>query len=467
MPSQCYKLKITSAFNSRVYRIVEISGNRTFADLSDIILDTFEFDHSHLYMFSLTRKPYDSNGIYHPMSKEKNCANQIRLQDVNPVVRNKYLYLYDFGDDWMFYITVMGIRDTDREIATEVLESKGNLCQYPSWEEEEYFEDDDWEFEETLSSDEEDPEESEDLVITVYEESDDIVKDRLIAVPARLQRLWIMLAEKDLSVLGEDTYYLLSRLEEAGLVDVDESEDHLYLHVTCGKMSWRDYEFLHDYENRYKFEQILLSLAGIYGVIEKDILYEIFCETLYEGAAVPANTAIVFEQVTEMLARWKFWNRMKSDDGITYISSFCESITEEILARRAKYPVKYYCTLEKKVQDLLVTGDWKSAFPVCEIIFYRLVGECRWNPESAEEFMGQLQKCVAMGYTEQEYFNWIRESFDENKVCFTKRIRKMLLEFRNEFPSAALKGYTWGEYEKNRKDGYHQLSLFDDELPFQ
>ena len=37
----------------------------------------------------------------------------------------------------------------------------------------------------------------------------------------------------------------------------------------------------------------------------------------------------------------------------------------------------------------------------------------------------------------------------------------------NEFPSAALKGFTWGEYEKDRKDGYQQLSLFDEESPFQ
>ena len=62
----CYQLKIESAFNRNIYRIMEISGDRTFAELSDCILDAFEFDKDHLYMFSLNRKAYDPNGIYHP-----------------------------------------------------------------------------------------------------------------------------------------------------------------------------------------------------------------------------------------------------------------------------------------------------------------------------------------------------------------------------------------------------------------
>lgn len=55
----------------------------------------------------------------------------------------------------------------------------------------------------------------------------------------------------------------------------------------------------------------------------------------------------------------------------------------------------------------------------------------------------------------------------EHQLSLTKAMRKVFRKFRNELPSAALKGYTWGEYEKDRKDGYHQLSLFEEEQPFQ
>ena len=64
----CYQLKITPVYDNLVYRVIEIYGNCTFADLSDAILDVFNFYHSHLYMFSRSRKPYDSKGIYHPMA---------------------------------------------------------------------------------------------------------------------------------------------------------------------------------------------------------------------------------------------------------------------------------------------------------------------------------------------------------------------------------------------------------------
>ena len=81
--------------------------------------------------------------------------------------------------------------------------------------------------------------------------------------------------------------------------------------------------------------------------------------------------------------------------------------------------------------------------------------------------MEHLVKCVAMGDTEQEYFTWIDGVMKENNMPLTKTMRKVFREFRNELPSAVLKGYTWGEYEKDgRKDGYHQLSLFEEELPF-
>lgn len=143
MPHLCYQLKIVSAFDNQIYRVLEIDGSRTFADLSDAILDAFEFDHSHLYMFSQSRKPYDPNGIYHPMSDGDILADEVRLRDVKPVVRNKYLYLYDFGDEWMFYITVTGIRETDREIPVTTLQSQGDLCQYPDWEEDEFSEEQD------------------------------------------------------------------------------------------------------------------------------------------------------------------------------------------------------------------------------------------------------------------------------------------------------------------------------------
>lgn len=451
MPHLCYQLKIVSPFDNRIYRVLEIDGSRTFADLSDAILDAFQFDHSHLYMFSRIRKPYDPNGIYHPMSDGDILADEVRLQDVKPVVRNKYLYLYDFGDEWMFYITVTGIRETDREIPVTTLQSQGDLCQYPDWEEDEFSEEEDG-----LSH------ENGDLVITVEDEADDVVTERLMNIPALLQQMWIRLVEKDLHMAGDEEINILNRLEAAGLVDVDETEDHLYLKVKCGKKNWNEYGISNHLGRRCNLENTLLSLAEIYGVIEQDLFYGVFCKYSTE----PLCSETEFAEVTERLGRWSFWTIMEMDDGTTYFSTFCNGIAEEILQKRKEFPVKWYCVFEDSVRDVLASGNWKQAFPVYGRICSHLIFECGWNPETAGELLEELLKCVAMGMTEQEYFKWICDSFEENGIYLTKQMKKLFRELRSEFPSAALRGYTWGEYEKNRKDGYHQLTLFEEESPF-
>lgn len=246
MPHLCYQLKIAPVYDNRVYRVIEIDGNRTFADLSDAILDSFEFDHSHLYMFSKSRKPYDPKGIYHPMADGDILANEVYLRDAKLVVRNKYLYLYDFGDDWMFYITVIKIRETDQETFVTTIESKGDLCQYPDWEEDECFDGEEESFsgaDGELSENGDDYEGSNDLVIRVIGEADDVVTERLLLIPALLQRMWIRLVEKNLPMAGYEEINLLRRLEAAGLVDVDETENHLCLNVKCGKRIGRNMVF--------------------------------------------------------------------------------------------------------------------------------------------------------------------------------------------------------------------------------
>ena len=119
------------------------------------------------------------------------------------------------------------------------------------------------------------------------------------------------------------------------------------------------------------------------------------------------------------------------------------------------------------MQNALASGERKSEFPIYGKVFSHLLFDCRWKPENVSELMDQLLQCIAIGMTEQEYSDWISNFFKDNGISLTKRMNKLFRELRNDFPSAVLKGYTWGEYEKKRKDGFHQLTLFEEELPFQ
>ena len=141
-------------------------------------------------------------------------------------------------------------------------------------------------------------------------------------------------------------------------------------------------------------------------------------------------------------------------------------ITESILKEREKYPIKQYRTFDAEVQDAFWAGSWQAVCPAYGDIFWQLLWERMWSPEDAECFLAQMIQCIATGMEEQPYLTHIQKMTEEKGDVMTKAMRKKFLNFRKEFSSANLKGYTWGEYEKYRKNGYHQMSLFEEELPF-
>ena len=45
-------------------------------------------------------------------------------------MKQKFSLHYDFGDDWMFTITVQNISETSEKIAPNVIKGKGSIEQY-------------------------------------------------------------------------------------------------------------------------------------------------------------------------------------------------------------------------------------------------------------------------------------------------------------------------------------------------
>ena len=58
--------------------------------------------------------------------------------------KQKFLLHYDFGDDWQFVIRVEKIIQVAEEIKPRVTKEKGEIVQYPDFEDED-FEDEDFE----------------------------------------------------------------------------------------------------------------------------------------------------------------------------------------------------------------------------------------------------------------------------------------------------------------------------------
>lgn len=93
------------------------------------------------YKKCLIRKPCDREGFYHPDSESGRNAAGASLDSLGLKARRKILFLYDFGDEWLFYVTVKRVETVPEAPATRVIQSSGRLEQYPVWDEDEWEED--------------------------------------------------------------------------------------------------------------------------------------------------------------------------------------------------------------------------------------------------------------------------------------------------------------------------------------
>lgn len=127
-----YEFKVYPVGRGReIYRVFQIRADATFDELCFSILDLFDFDCDHMYEICLNNRPYDQDNLQCPRSAcgHANTANT-RLNDVGLTKGSKFLFHYDFGDDWKFNVsTVKVLEDFTSSVALPVKE-KGKLRQY-------------------------------------------------------------------------------------------------------------------------------------------------------------------------------------------------------------------------------------------------------------------------------------------------------------------------------------------------
>lgn len=133
-----YTLKVFPAGAGRqVYRVIEISGGHSLDDLCRIILSSFDFIDEHLYEFCMDNRMY-SDYSYQSDPEGDEHSTRVKLDKLGLMIKQKFSLHYDFGDDWMFTITVQNITETEEKTVPKVIKEKGTIEQYPDWEEDEY-----------------------------------------------------------------------------------------------------------------------------------------------------------------------------------------------------------------------------------------------------------------------------------------------------------------------------------------
>ena len=124
--------KVKLRHDRRVWRKVEALGSQTLDDLHRAIQEAYGFDGDHLYSYFMSGKAWDlsSYEYYHPEAAPQTAveermrtmmakirgnfpeprlpATEICIESLNLEPKQRFLYLFDYGDEWQFEVEYVG-----------------------------------------------------------------------------------------------------------------------------------------------------------------------------------------------------------------------------------------------------------------------------------------------------------------------------------------------------------------------
>jgi hypothetical protein len=99
-----------------IYREIAISGKDTFEELHNAIQDAYDFGNDHLYFFAMDSKHYQSRIKFvcpyeDDLNRSDEYAHKVKLQDYAWAGKQKFQYVFDYGDDWVFSCQLLEIKN--------------------------------------------------------------------------------------------------------------------------------------------------------------------------------------------------------------------------------------------------------------------------------------------------------------------------------------------------------------------
>ena len=131
----------------RVHRDIEIDSGDSLYGLAAAIVKAFGFDMDHAFGFysKLTGHYYDSPVKYELFADlegdtDAGSVEKTTVAEAFPAVGHKMLFLYDYGDMWMFQARVVrfGEKSSDATYPRVIAAVGEAPPQYPSLDEDEY-----------------------------------------------------------------------------------------------------------------------------------------------------------------------------------------------------------------------------------------------------------------------------------------------------------------------------------------
>ena len=103
--------------DNKIWREIEMSSLSTLADLAYVILYTFETTGSHLFSIeyegNIFEFVFDTDETEYFDGRVPIAPNTVTLGDLDLQKKDKLKMLYDYGNEWIFTITVKDIHPMD------------------------------------------------------------------------------------------------------------------------------------------------------------------------------------------------------------------------------------------------------------------------------------------------------------------------------------------------------------------
>jgi len=122
MAETAYVFKIT--LRRGVWRRIQISSRHSLHDLHTAILNAYGFGDDHLYAFFMEGKPWKGMAYWSPHNDSGPYADKTKLKSLNLGLKQKFLYLYDFGDEWKFSVQLEAVLEEDTPLVRPIIIEK-------------------------------------------------------------------------------------------------------------------------------------------------------------------------------------------------------------------------------------------------------------------------------------------------------------------------------------------------------
>jgi hypothetical protein len=138
--NRIHVLKVALMHDRRTYRSIGIRGNQSLMDLHYAIFQAFEMEEMHLYSFFLPPRPTtsrrvimdsieftDTEAVFPTTRNEQYDSSFVAVANLGLTLKQKFYYVFDWGDEWWFELTYQGMKDIDIDDPPKVIAKKGEL----------------------------------------------------------------------------------------------------------------------------------------------------------------------------------------------------------------------------------------------------------------------------------------------------------------------------------------------------